>query len=204
MQDSALVVANGILPDEKIVRSEIDRAHFVLAADGGADKLLAIGVVPDAVLGDFDSMTSNPPEAVQRISAPDQDATDLEKSVRYLNERGFSEITIIGVTGDRLDHTFGALGVVCKYDVRLVDNIGTARCIKGPGSITLDTEPGQTVSLMPCGSVSGLTTSGLKWPLSGGQFNFGERDGTSNVATGKTVEVEITSGMLIVYIHHLN
>ena len=178
MPRSGLIVGNGTLPRDAILRREIARAEFVLAADGGANRLIARGLQPNAVLGDFDSAdVSNLPESVQRIPAPDQNHTDLDKAIVYLQGEGYDAITITGVTGDRLDHTFAALALVCRYKVRLVDDVGQAICVTGPGMVEIPTFAGQTVSLLPCGLVSGLTTVNLKWNLRGAEFNFSERDG---------------------------
>jgi thiamine pyrophosphokinase len=202
MTRNAIVVANGTLPRASIVRAEIASAVFVLAADGGANSLQALGITPDAVIGDLDSISVALPSTVQVIDAPDQDRTDLDKAVGYLIEEGYETISILGATGDRLDHTFAALAIVCKYEARLVDDIGVAVSVRGPGHVAIQTEPGRTVSLLPCGKVIGLTTVGLKWNLVDENFDFAERDGTSNVATANTVEVALQHGLVIVYAHH--
>lgn len=203
MPRSAIVIANGTLPRESIVRDEIARVEFVLAADGGANQLHKLGIVPDAILGDMDSLTTPVPDGVELIPAPDQDRTDLDKAVAYLVDAGFDPITIIGATGDRLDHTFGALAIVARCGVRLVDDVGIALRIQGPGDIVIAASPGRTVSLLPCGVVCGLTTANLKWNLHRADFSFGEQDGTSNVATGDRIEVSVRKGTVIVYLHHV-
>ncbi len=201
---SALVVANGSLPAPGLVRHEIAQVSFVLAADGGANELARIGLVPDAVLGDMDSLVVDLPERTQVIHAPDQNRTDLDKAITYLKDEGFESITIIGATGDRLDHTFGSLAAVVKHGVRLVDNVGYAVSVRGPGQVGFATQIGQIVSLMPMGKVSSVVTRNLKWNLDGVNFNFAERDGTSNVALEEYVEVFVREGDMIVYAHHLH
>jgi thiamine pyrophosphokinase len=198
----AIVIANGDLPRESIVRRALASAQFVLAADGGANALQAMGIAPDAVIGDLDSLTVSLPDGVEIVPAPDQDRTDLDKAVGYLRERGYDDITILGATGNRLDHTFGALAVVARHAVRLIDDIGTAQSVCGPGTLRLATEPGRTVSLLPCGQVTGLTTCGLKWELTNADFHFAQRDGTSNMAMTDRVEVTVGQGIVIVYVHH--
>ncbi len=203
MPRAGLIVGNGVLPRDAILRLEIARAEFVLAADGGANRLLTRGIEPDAVLGDFDSADiGSLPEHVQRIPAPDQNHTDLDKATIYLLGEGYDAITMTGVTGDRLDHTFAAIALVCRYKARLVDDVGQAVCVAGPGMVEVPTFAGQIVSLLPCGLVSGLTTVNLKWNLRGAEFNFAERDGTSNQATSDFAQVFVQSGMVVVYAHH--
>ena len=202
MPKSAVIVANGTPPRPAILRRELECADFILAADGGANHLITVGIEPHAVIGDFDSIDTALPGAIPRIHAPDQNRTDLEKAVNYCRTEGYGAITLIAATGDRLDHTFAALALVCKYSLRLVDDRGEAVCVRGPGQLTLAIEPVRTVSLMPCGPVKGLTTKGLKWDLQGADFSFAERDGTSNVAGCSPVEVSVESGYLLVYTHH--
>jgi thiamine pyrophosphokinase len=201
----ALIVANGTLPSPTILTALIISSDFCLAADGGADKLIEVGIVPDAVIGDFDSSGSNIPDSVERISAPDQNFTDLEKAVKYLIAAQYSSIVMAGVTGDRLDHTFGALSILAKYahvvKMGIVDDIGTAQLVVGIFShkATID----QTISLMALGPVSSVTTTGLKWNLDHEALASGVRDGISNVAVTEDVTITSTSGQLLVYIHHL-
>jgi thiamine pyrophosphokinase len=198
----AVVVANGTLPRASILREEIAPSDFVLAADGGANGLLALGIVPNAVIGDLDSVTIDLPDSVEVIRAPNQDRTDLDKAVGYLIDEGYESISILGATGDRLDHTFAALAIVCKYNVRLVDDVGVAVSVRGPDHVSISTRAGRTVSLLPCGKVTGLTTLNLKWNLIDEDFPFAVRDGTSNVATADTVEVALQHGLIVVYAHH--
>jgi thiamine pyrophosphokinase len=202
---AAFIVANGSLPPTEIIASLLVDAPFILAADGGADKLLEIGVVPNAVLGDFDSASSDLPASIDQILRPDQDHTDLDKAISYLCENGFDTIWMTGVTGDRLDHTYGSLSMLIKYgnrvDLTLVDSVGTAKLVTG--SICLETEIGQLISLLALGKVEGIATTGLKWNLEAEALEPGVRDGISNEAAGKHVTVSIQSGKLIVYVHHV-
>lgn len=179
-------------------------ADYILAADGGANALAAMGIVPHAVLGDFDSLAVALPDSVERISAPDQDYTDLDKAVAFLIERGAARITLAGATGDRLDHTFGALSVLAKYGRRvpitLLDDTGSAFLLNG--AVEFPTKPGQMISLLPLGLVEKIATTGLKWNLAGESLAPGQRDGISNEATGDRAAISVSSGDLIVYVHH--
>lgn len=199
----ALVVANGDLPELRIAAA-LAEADYVLAADGGANALIALGIVPNAVLGDFDSLTISLPESVERIDAPDQNFTDLDKAVGYLLGLGAQRITLAGATGKRLDHTFGTLCVLAKYGRRvsltLLDNIGAAFLVDKKAEFP--TVRAQIVSLLPLGPAGPITTTGLKWNLDGETLSPGVRDGISNQATGSHVTVSCGAGDLIVYVHH--
>jgi thiamine pyrophosphokinase len=200
----ALVVANGTLPEIHLLSSLLSHGPFVLAADGGADKLLEIGIIPDAVLGDFDSVSADLPQSIVRLPAPDQNFTDLDKSIAYLQGEGYGTIWLTGVTGNRLDHTYGALSVLVKYgqtvDIALIDSIGSARLIDEMYSANLPV--GTTLSLLPLGDVSGITTTGLQWNLTDETLSPGIRDGISNKTIAADVTITVKAGPLIVYIHH--
>ncbi|HEX5324448.1 MAG TPA: thiamine diphosphokinase [Capsulimonadaceae bacterium] len=201
----ALIVANGEPPARERLLEAVSRADFVLAADGGANILLAAGVTPNAVLGDFDSLAVPLPDTVEQVQAPDQNHTDLDKSVAYLVELGALGITMTAVTGGRLDHTFGALAVLAKYGrlmpLAILDDFATALLVNG--QISLSTSPGQLISLLPLGAVDDVTTTGLKWNLTHESLGPGLRDGTSNVANETEVTICVGAGDLVAYIHHL-
>jgi thiamine pyrophosphokinase len=201
---AAVVVANGTLPSEPILAQVLSAAGYVLAADGGANGLADRGYTCDAILGDFDSVRSDVFPNTPRIPAPDQNFTDLDKAIAYLVEKHLSPIAIIGATGTRLDHTFSALSVLIRWgpitDVSMIDEIGVSRYVNG--DIRLNTRPDQTVSLLPINGPVRLSTQGLRWELKNEQLEAGVRDGTSNVATGSSVMINIVRGDLIVYVHH--
>jgi thiamine pyrophosphokinase len=200
----ALVVANGTLLSAELLATLLTACPYILAADGGANRLFDRGIVPDAVIGDFDSISVDLPSFVERIPAPDQNFTDLDKAVAYLVKRGFETIWLIGATGDRLDHTFGALSVLAKYaqkaDIALIDDVGTARAVTEP--VTLETEVGHTISLIALGEVPSVKTTGLRWNLDGELLAPGVRDGISNKADAEQVTIATAVGVLIVYLHH--
>ncbi len=199
----ALIVANGTPPGAERLAEAIDAADFVLAADGGANKLAALGLRCDCILGDFDSLDLAVFPNVPRVAAVDQDHTDIDKAIAYAIAQGATSIVMTGVTGDRLDHTFGALSMLVKYgrkvDLALLDDVGRARLVND--EIVIPTHASQAVSLLPLGHVEGVSTMGLRWELDGDSLAAGVRDGISNEATGDTVSVTCWGGDLVVYWH---
>ena len=75
----ALVAANGNLPSQSVLASLLAFSPYILAADGGANKLLERGIIANAVLGDLDSAAKLLPDSIERILAFDQEHTDLDK-----------------------------------------------------------------------------------------------------------------------------
>ena len=105
---NALLIGNGVCPSPALLQQLAAQLNFILAADGGAQKAAAAGVMPDKIIGDFDSLSTQqtwPREKLLRI--PRQDNTDLEKALDYLQDNHFTHVTIAGGTGGRWDFSIG-------------------------------------------------------------------------------------------------
>jgi thiamine pyrophosphokinase len=201
---NALVLANGTHPPAALTRRLARNAQLVVCADGGANRARALGITPDAIVGDFDSITAATRKFfknVLQIRIREQESTDLEKALRFLIQRGVRSADILGATGDRIDHTTGNLGCFKKFArvlrLRFVDRAGELTLVQG--RFRLDVRTGETISLIPLERCSGVTTKNLKYPVKNGTLELGVREGISNVATGKTVTVSVRRGSLLLY-----
>ena len=104
--------------------SRLVEGQFVIAADGGANRLLSHGIKPDLVIGDMDSISSSSKRELEDVLLEDNNinSTDLEKAFNYAKEQNASQITIIGWAGGRVDHTLAAFGLVFKGAI-LIDEV---------------------------------------------------------------------------------
>ncbi|MDA0671140.1 MAG: thiamine diphosphokinase [Bacteroidetes bacterium] len=176
---------------------------LVIAADGGGNIGKDWEIRPDLIIGDLDSDDGSWPE-VKRLYDPDQDTNDLEKALEYAHVQGVSRITIIGGTGERLDHTLKNLSVMVRYKeafegLVLLDNYMKARLISSP--FTMSTWAGMKVSLVAAsGKVTGIVSEGLLYPWSGQDLIVGHYDGTSNQATGEQVTLRFEEGDLLLIV----
>ncbi|MCC1493587.1 thiamine diphosphokinase [Cognatishimia sp. F0-27] len=159
-------------------------AQTVVAADGGAEAVLARGRIPDAVIGDMDSLS---PQLAAQIPAErrhqiaEQDSTDFDKALRSI---AAPMIRAFGFTGKRLDHQLAVLSVLARYPEQRVVLVGAEDVtILCPPRITVPLAPGTRVSLWPLAPVSGRST-GLRWPIDGIAMAPDGRVGTSNEALG--------------------
>lgn len=180
--------------------SDLDRALSVgpqiIAADSGADAVRQAGMVPSAVIGDFDSLSdetrnSLSPELLHHI--PEQDSTDFEKCLGNVEA---PLVLGVGFTGRRIDHHLANLNTLVRYPQRrciLLDR--TDIVFLAPPSIALDLAPGTPVSLFPLGVVEGMS-EGLEWPISGLTFTPDGRVGTSNRATGP-ISIHLTAPKML-------
>jgi thiamine pyrophosphokinase len=204
----ALVIANGDLPPDAVVRRYARRMRkaggIVLCADGGARHAVRLGIRPDLILGDLDSVpravrTRFPRTPVWRI--PEQESTDLEKAIRFCLEANCGGVVVAGAVGDRLDHSSGALGCLKKYGRKLplllLDRAGRARLLARRETIAVT--PGETFSLVPLGRCRGIVLRGAQYPLSRETLEAGVREGISNRATGRRLSIRHSSGALLLY-----
>lgn len=184
-----------------VERADLDAAlalaPMVVAADGGADRALDLGQMPQAVWGDFDSISARaraqiPAERLHPIA--EQDSTDFEKCLSRLRA---PFVIAVGFSGARHDHFLSALGVLARrIGPPCLLIAGEDVITLAPPSIALDLAPGTRVSLFPMGPASGRS-QGLKWPIDGLAFAPGGRSGTSNQATGP-VTLDCQGPMLLI------
>ncbi len=198
----ALLAVGGEGPKRAVIAAEVARARFVVAADSGFDLVLRLGIEPDLVVGDMDSLASGDrlrslPAGRVRIFPPDKDETDTEIGLRLLGELGYQEVTMIGGGGGRLDHLVGILSLFERdfhprawYTAREHVEVIEGELVFGEWS-------GQTVSFFPLGQAAeGLYSEGLKWPLDGLSWRRGQA-GISNLVTSRTGRVGVRRGRLL-------
>jgi len=204
-----IVFANGHIGDYERHRTYIKNGDFILCADGGARHALEMGLVPDYVLGDFDSLAGRIKARLDDMLKPEQfigfprekDKTDTHLAVEMALEKNPEQIVLMGATGSRLDHTLANICLLTMFEntvpIVLVNDNNELTLITE--SINLEGEPGEEISLLPLTPVvRGLTTTGLKWPLYDHTLVMGDSLGISNVMLGRTAGVTIKEGRLLV------
>lgn len=175
---------------------------LLLAADGGADHLSHLGLVPDLLLGDGDSVQGRYP-GVERIRyAREKDFSDGEAALTYALTHTEGRVLVLGALGGRLDHLLTNVMLPLELDG------GVERVLlSGPGMeagysqghAQIQGEPGDTVSLVALGGpVRGITLSGLYYPLQDYDAVPGGSRTLSNVLTQPTAVVQHRSGVLLV------
>lgn len=192
-------------PDKSVISS----ADWLVAVDGGADTLARLGIVPQMVVGDLDSISSRTraeleAQGIETVLLPvAKDETDTEAALRLVVERGAQEIIVFGALGGpRLDHLVGNLLLLtaawladCK--VRLVDDWHEA--FLAHQDVVISGSAGDTVSLLPLTSrVRDVTTEGLLYSLSGATLLQASTRGVSNTMLGSEARVTHGEGVLLV------
>ncbi len=203
----AFVAGGGVLGTPEELAPLARAAQLVIAADSGYDHLLRMGVRPQLLLGDLDSISQAALHdaqtgqlEVERFPT-EKDYTDTELVLREAVRRGAGTVLACGMFGGRLDHTLAnvlllASPVLRHTDVRMLDEHQEVRLVRG--SVRIRIQEGEVISLIPVGGpVQGITTSGLYYPLSDATLETGPALGISNVAAGSHAEVSVGSGSLL-------
>lgn len=189
--DGLLVIVGGGTVDHELMRDLYLAGAHLVGADGGADEIVAAGLKPEAIIGDFDSLQA--PDTwlgrTKLLRVPEQETTDFEKSL-YCTR---APVTIaLGMTGRRFDHTLAALDAVTKHGkdrpIILVDEADLAMALTGPFSFEVD--PHERVSVHPLLPIRFKRSIGLKYPLDNLRLAPGERTGTSNEAVDGPFRIE--------------
>lgn len=179
-----ITILGGGATSPDMVSRALALAPTLVAADGGADNALAAGHMPEAVIGDFDSISAEARAAIPRDRqhpVAEQDSTDFEKCLRAVEA---PLLLGVGFLGPRFDHALAALNTLARYPNRPCILLSERDiCFLAPAALALDLPVGSRLSLFPLGPVSGAS-EGLRWPIDGIAFAPGGRIGTSNEVTG--------------------
>jgi len=200
-----IILANGRPPQKKVFNF-LKKHGFntLICVDGGANSARKMNIMPDIVIGDFDSITKDNlryySSRSEIINITRQNDTDINKCLKYAIKKKYSEAILTGVTGDRLDHTFCNLGMVIKFFDQIKISILAEKSLLVPykGVISFKSIPGETVSVYGLDEKTKITSSGLKYPLRNIALPFGRKESTSNVAKGNNVNLKIKNGIVFV------
>ena len=172
MSDGTVILANGDFPASPHSLRILQEAERIVCCDGAAQVLLAHGIDPTVVIGDLDSLHDNVKKRLcgRIIQVAEQDTNDLNKAFRYCLAQGWLDITILGATGKREDHTLGNISLLADFAkqapaIRMVTDYGCFLPMLTSGTISCT--PGQQVSIFALDSDTPIVSHGLKYPLNG-------------------------------------
>ncbi|HLK55004.1 MAG TPA: thiamine diphosphokinase [Chthonomonadaceae bacterium] len=205
-----LILANGDPPSPKLARRCAAEHDLLLATDGAAHRAAELGLSPDIICGDFDSVRLDVAQRefplAEFLPTPDQEQADLEKAILVACERGATAITILGASGDRMDHTLANFALLLRYHTEiplcLRDDLTTTRAVSGTeeqaGELVLVAEPGDTISLVSFTGTAHVSALGVQWPLDAELLAIGTR-GVSNIALSDRVTIRVQGGAILVF-----
>jgi thiamine pyrophosphokinase len=197
-----VILADGIFPQHEIPFEILSEAAFIVCCDGAVEKLVAHGFEPDRIVGDLDSLS---PELKTRYVNllsfdPDQETNDLTKAVKWCINNDRRDLVILGATGLREDHTLGNISLLAEYEkiatVMMVTDYGIVEVYREKA--TIESRPGQQISIFSMNSSTIVTSRGLEYPLKGLLLDNWWK-GTLNQAKGDSFTLDFTGGPLIVF-----
>lgn len=182
-------------------------SRYVICADGGYDTAERCGILPDLLIGDFDSVRAELPKNVETIRLKvEKDDTDTFAAVKEGMRRGYRRFELYGVLGGgRMDHSFASFCVLqclASQGCKAVILDGDRRVfLMDGGRLTLSGMKGRTVSVFPFGCATcEVTYSGLKYPLEEAVLESSVPLGVSNRILEDTAQITVSSGDALVFV----
>lgn len=205
---TALVLAAGPLRPTARVRDLARGAPLVVAADGGLRHAPALGVAPDLLVGDLDSVRPADlaawPDLRREVHPRDKDDLDLELAIDAARARGATEVLVAGAFGGRFDQTLATALVAARYAreglrISLVDGIHDAHPLVAGDRYDERLPQGTVFSLLALGAAARIDVARAAYELSDAVLPFGRGLGLSNRARGGPV-VAIREGTVLLIV----
>ncbi|MTI47717.1 thiamine diphosphokinase [Sporosalibacterium faouarense] len=205
-----LIISNGTIEDTNILNKFIDESDYVICADGGARHFYKTEFKPSVIVGDFDSLNSEilldmRNKEIELYQFPaEKDMTDTELAIDLALKRGATDITLLGGTGSRLDHTIGNIMIMKKFvnidaNIKIVNSNNEIFITKD--KLILDRQENTFVSVIPITEVAkGVTLRGFKYETNDIDFRMDETLGISNEIINEKGIIEIREGICLVII----
>ena len=196
-----LIVANGDVNNISWYDFIIKEADQVIAVDGGADNCIKLGVTPDYIIGDLDSISLEAKTKFEKKSRliydGDQNKTDMQLAINLSNSLKPEKIIFTGTIGNRIDHTIANIFSLAhaKADSKIVDEYNEVYFVKK--NLELSGKKGDLVSILSVSDVQGLTYEGLKWNLNKADVPSGWI-GICNEMIEEKAKISLAYGKIIV------
>jgi len=203
-----LIISNGSITDYNFYNNIIKRVDFIICADGGAKHLKKIGIIPNIIVGDLDSIDEKDinyykSKDVEFLKFPvNKDATDTELATEVALSLHPTDIIYIGTLGSRMDHTLANIFLLVKLlnlniKGKIINENNEIFIIKN--EIEISGSRDEFLSIIPITNfVRGITLSGLEYPLNNANIKLGSSIGISNQFKNDIARIKIQEGLLIV------
>ena len=180
------------------------KADFVIACDAGYIHAQHADIVPDVIIGDFDSYLGDLPGGVEIIrTKPEKDDTDTMMALKLAIRRGYRRIMLVGALGGRVDHMLANISLIAfaaakGADLQIVDSHHQIFAVRD-GRRRVPRSSWRNISVFAFDTeCTGVTLRGVKYPLEGAVLTNTFALGVSNEFTEDIAEISVESGILIV------
>lgn len=203
-----IIFTGGEFANSTLIQKTVSSAKMIIAADSGAATAYALRIVPDIIVGDFDSLNKKTLQFFKEKGSKilqfptEKNETDTELALNIAIKEGATAVTILGgIYGNRLDHVLGTLFLSKTYSIPITFMHGNtvAWIGKGPLSQSIQGKSGDLLSLIPLSSaVKTIKTEGLQYPLNNDSLFMGKTRGISNVFIQNNIHVSWKRGRLLI------
>ena len=195
-----LLCADGEWPPESVWKPLSEQCGVIIGVDGGTDAAISRNIAVNLATGDFDSITDT---EVERIALPDQNSSDLEKTLQYAAESGAETVEVVGVEGGEIDHQLAAFAALIEappeLDIHLhMSEHVVMRCLD---ELEVVLPEGTKLSLFAFTACANVSISGVEFPLEEEPLAFSTR-GLHNVALGGPIHIQSDGALVVVISGH--
>ena len=183
----------------------------IIVCDRGLEALYKLKIIPNHVVGDFDSVSSEILEFYKKQTQiifhkfnAEKDNTDTDIALKLAIRLKSSKITILGALGKRMDHAIANIHILkdaleAEIPCQILDEYNRIYLINKEMTLSKDKVYGKYISLIPLTSmIEGLTLTGFKYPLNHYTLPIGTSLGISNEMIEDIAHIEMKKGILIV------
>lgn len=206
MSRRCVIISAGPYVDPSVLSGFLLSDDYIVAADGGWELALRMGIAPAMLIADFDSLgVPVVPAGTELVSLPtEKDVTDTAEAMRQAYDAGYRSFLLLGCTGGRLDHQQAAFAIAAEYarrgcEVTVADEKNEIHFLT-PGSYIYPACPDEKISLFAFGDeVTGLFLDGLKYAVSDYTLSPFDPLCVSNEWIGEDACLSFKSGLLMLY-----
>lgn len=198
----AVIIGGGKITDIEFYRPLIKKNDYIICADSGYDSAVRMGIEPNIVIGDFDSVQADISDTKYIKYPAKKSMTDGEIAVEYAIEHGFDDIVMIGFIGCRIDHTLTNISFLEKIfnagkNGVIIDEHNEIYFLKD--KLSLSGKKGDIISVIPISDVvCGISNDKLEYPLDNENLYYNQSRGVSNVMLENVCTVTVKDGKALV------
>ena len=198
-----LIIAAGNSNNPQKLLEYADAADYIICADAGYEHAKSVGIVPDILVGDFDSLSEKPAEFLRVVKLPvEKDETDTLYALRFAFSKGATKIVLYGGIGSRFDHSYANICLLHHAmirDIPMVVTDGTTEVYLTDSQLTLKGKKDQTISIYAFSDIcQGVSLRGFYYPLENVLLEKYNIIGTSNLITEDVAEISVSDGNLLI------
>lgn len=192
----SILCLNGDLPDSSLLTGNLP----IIAADGAANKLIAMGIKPTMIVGDLDSVH---PDIVREHAThhlSEQDTSDYQKALAYMQEHALLPAIVTGINGGALDHILNNVNIFLQTKSIFFAPPTMGFCVHENETKSLSLPPSTKISIIGFPDAR-ISTQGLKWELENQHLTFPGHNSCFNRTTEVSTSIRVQQGSALVIIH---